>query len=220
MGGRRSFASLSAALMLALGATFPGHGADFFERDDIIHDPVPGRFSVCHGHGCRNLDTVALSGAEWKEISFIFQQVINDPAVERDRIRQAIGMLETRVGKITGTAGDKGGNWAGFGLDGQMDCIDESINTTTYLRMLAGQGLITQHTVEGRETRGWFIFGWPHTTAVIRERASGQLWVVDSWFLDNGEPPFILPLTVWKQGWQPPRPPASQRSPSVTGSGM
>ena len=90
-----------------------------------------------------------------------------------------------------------------------MDCIDESINTTLYLAMFQKFGLMRLHQVEDRATRGWFIGGWPHTTAVIgetavpRERGSDRLWAVDSWFLDNGQPPFILPLETWKAGWEP-----------------
>ena len=51
--------------------------------------------------------------------------------------------------------------------DLQMDCIDESTNSTTYLRILAGAGLLRWHRVEARVTRGFFIFGWPHTTRDI-----------------------------------------------------
>ncbi len=50
-----------------------------------------------------------------------------------------------------------------------MDCIDESINTTLYLTMFQKFGLLREHQVEDRATRGWFIGGWPHTTAVISE---------------------------------------------------
>jgi hypothetical protein len=63
--------------------------------------------------------------------------------------------------------------------------------------------LLRHHHVADRATRGWFIFGFPHTTAVIHEDARNAEWAVDSWFLDNGEPPFILPLDVWKKGWRP-----------------
>jgi hypothetical protein len=59
------------------------------------------------------------------------------------------------------------------------------------------------HRVDQRATRGWFILGWPHTTAVVSETGSDVQWAVDSWFLDNGEPPFILPLDVWRNGWEP-----------------
>ncbi len=63
-----------------------------------------------------------------------------------------------------------------------MNCIDESTNTTTYLRLFVQGGLMRWHTVEDRATRGWFLFGLPHTTAVMRERASKLRYAVDSWF--------------------------------------
>ena len=85
---------------------------------------------------------------------------------------------------MTGTSTDKGGNWAGWGLPGQMDCIDESTNTTIYLRMLQKDGLLRWHQAGDRATR-WTPFTWPHTTAVIEERDSLLRWAVDSWFLDN-----------------------------------
>lgn len=112
--------------------------------------------------------------------------------------------MEALIGPLTGTSNDRGRNFQGVGTDGQMDCIDESTNTTSYLTMLVQDGLVTRHSVQDRVTRGFFIFGWPHTTAVIRDNESGERFAVDSWFLDSGEPPFILPLQVWRDGWEPP----------------
>ena len=55
------------------------------------------------------------------------------------------------------------------------------------------------HTVEPVAHRGFLFFGgWPHYTALIRERQTGREWVVDSWFRDNGEYPDILDLKTWK----------------------
>jgi hypothetical protein len=68
--------------------------------------------------------------------------------------------------------------------------------------MLEKYGLLRWHRVADRATR-WSLFSWPHTTAVIEERADLRQWAVDSWFLDNGEPPFVLPLQVWRDGWKP-----------------
>jgi hypothetical protein len=86
-----------------------------------------------------------------------------------------------------------------------MDCVDESTNTTTYLRMMQLDGLLHWHKVEDRKTRGFLIFGgWPHTTAVISEKQGKKKWAVDSWFYDNGVPPAILPLKKWSDGWKPP----------------
>jgi len=177
--------------------------ADTFVRDDIVIEPTAEHFSVCHGHSCAELDQLALSAYEQRRIRRAFSRAPGAPPQEREAIAQAIARFEAIAGKRTGTWNDKGGDLKGLGQHGQMDCIDESINTTTYLRILEREKLLRWHTVEDRATRGWFIRGWPHTTAVIRDRASGELYAVDSWFEDNGKPPHIVPLDLWKDGWEP-----------------
>lgn len=188
--------------LLACLTSSAGH-ADVFVRDDIITDPKPGNFSVCYDHHCASLGNLALPPKEWRLVSRLFARQSANPAGERKQIAQAIARLEQITGRQTGASNDKGGDLKGLGQPGQMDCIDESINTTTYLRMLEAGGLMRWHAVEDRATRGWFLRGWPHTTAVIRDKRSGQMHAVDSWFLDNGKPPFIVPLEKWKEGWDP-----------------
>ncbi|GAB1412250.1 MAG: hypothetical protein LC123_00880 [Burkholderiales bacterium] len=181
--------------------------ADVFVRDDIVLDPTPDRMSICHGNGCVLLSQVSLASGQWHQLRDVFLPLTNSAEEEREKLRRAIALMEQFVGAMTGTWRDKGGTFNGG--EGQMDCIDESINTTLYLTMLQKFGLMRLHRVEDRATRGWFLAGWPHTTAVIseiamnRENGTYRLWAVDSWFLDNGEPPFILPLETWKAGWEP-----------------
>lgn len=163
--------------------------------------PEQPSFSVCYQYGCASIASVLLTPLEWKEIREIFSDA-RDAQMEREQIAQAIGAIEAVVGEKTGTASDRGGTGI-TSSPGQMDCIDESMNSTTYLTMLARDGLLLWHVIEERATRGWLIFGWPHTTAVIRERASGEKFAVDSWFFDNGTPPAIVPLQEWKRGWTP-----------------
>lgn len=177
--------------------------ADVFVRDDINADPEPTLLTVCHGNGCLNLDYVTLTPDQWKEVRQLFHPLPRSAVEERERLGRAVAQMEKIVGDVTGTSNDKGGTFNG-GV-GQMDCIDESTNTTLYLTMFQKYGLMRQHHIDDRATRGWFIGGWPHTTAVLREKRSNRLWAVDSWFLDNGEPPFILPLETWKSGWEPIR---------------
>ncbi len=177
---------------------------DSFTRTDIITDPVPAHFSVCSEHTCKKLSIVGLAPSQWQQIRAIFSPEAVDAVQERASIASAIALMETIVGELTGTSHDKGRNFQGVGTDGQMDCIDESTNTSLYLTMMVKDGLLKWHTVEDHATRGWFFFGWPHSTAVIRDTSSGELFAVDSWFEDNGEPPHILPLSVWRDGWNPP----------------
>lgn len=188
-----------------LGGAEPVH-ADAFVRGDIVTEPTPERFSVCHGGTCTIVSQVALDESQWSRIAAIFAAPARDAGEERERIATAIARLETVVGAITGTSDDRAENQLGKDWANQMDCIDESTNTTTYLRMLARAGLLRWHRVEDRVTRGWFLFGWPHTTAVVSEVASGARWTVDSWFFENGRPPVIVPLELWKTGWRPEKP--------------
>lgn len=193
-------------LLVAFGLALPARGwADNFGRHDIITDPSRQRFSVCYDYGCQSLAEVSLSEAQWDQVKAALQAAgtaADTAAEERERLRTAIALMEKFAGAATGTWRDKGGTFISV-MEGQMDCIDESINSTLYLTMFQKYGLLRHHRVTDRATRGWFIFGWPHTTAVIREIATNARWAVDSSFLDNGQPPYVLPLKVWKGGWKP-----------------
>jgi hypothetical protein len=194
--------------VLALCGAGAAH-AETFVRADIVTDPTPGRFSVCHGGTCTIVSQVALNEAQWVRITAVFSPASSDAQDERARIAEAIARFEIIVGAITDTSDDRAENQFGKSWTSQMDCIDESTNTTTYLTMLAQAGLLRWHRVEDRVTRGWFLFGWPHTTAVVSEVKTGARWVVDSWFFENGKPPVIVPLELWKTGWRPDKSPVS-----------
>lgn len=190
-------------LLLIVGWFISGAAAADTFPPGVIGEPTPDRFSICHDGGCRSVRVLALSSAEWRSVAAIFEPPSRGPAEERLRIAQAIALFERILGPKTGTEADLGGTFTGLGRGGQMDCIDESVNTTTFLSLLRQSGLIRWHSIEDRVTRGFFLFGWPHTTAVIRERTSGRRYVVDSWFEDNGNLPYIIPLEPWRRGWRP-----------------
>jgi hypothetical protein len=147
--------------------------------------------------------TRSLTRQEWQRVTAFLLPAAHSAAEERHAIARSIAMMESLVGSKTGTGLDKGGNLAGFGQPGQMDCIDESTNATTYLRMLETEGLLRFHTVVDRSTRFGLFVGMPHTTAVIRETGTRRRYAVDSWFFDNGQPPAIVELSEWKSGWRP-----------------
>src|SRR5262245_39785004 len=126
--------------------------ADVFVRDDIITDPAPGKFSVCHGGTCTVVSQVALDEGQWQRIAAVFATAAADAQEERARIAEAIARFETVVGVITDTSDDRPENQWGKAWWSQMDCIDESTNTTTYLRILAKAGFLRWHRVEDRVT--------------------------------------------------------------------
>lgn len=165
--------------------------------------PTPQSFLVCHDHGCTTRSPVSLSTEQWQQVRAVFQPRPADAEAERARIADAVGLLERLVAPQAGTGADVGGTFEGLGRAGQLDCEDEAANTTQYLIMMKDDGLLTYHQPIGRRWRGFFIHGWPHTTAVVSEAGSDRLWAVDSWFEDNGLPAHIVPLDLWQAGWTP-----------------
>lgn len=172
-----------------------------------IYQQVPAlnSFDVCMGGGCAEIKHVSLNYEEWKRITEIFfgAGISHDAKQERQLIATAIGELEKIVGAKTGTTTDRAGTFGNSNFPGQLDCNDEAINSTTYMRLMRNGGLIKQHEVEDMRTRNFFFSGWPHSTAVIHEIATGDRFAVDSWFYDNGFPATIVPFTVWKSGYIP-----------------
>lgn len=175
--------------------------------DDIqrIYRQTPqlNQLEICQGGGCANVLQAALDDADWHSVTMLFAEPVNHAAEERARISEAIGLLEQLVGYKTGTSEDKAGTFDNAAYKGQLDCNDEAINTTTYLRLLKQHGYMLLHEIEDMRTRNFFFTGWPHTTAVIHEIASGERFAVDSWFYDNGYPATIVPFTLWKANYYP-----------------
>lgn len=191
-------------LLMALAAFSPPGAADVFNREDVILDPRYERFSICYNGSCQELAVTGVNLLQWQQVKAVFSPPAPDPDAERRQIARAVALMEQFVGALTDTAHDLSRNDAGVAGENWMDCIDESTNTTSYLKLFAANRLLRWHTVEDRQTRGWFLFGYPHTSAVVRDTQSGQLYAVDSWFYGNGEPPAILPVEVWRSGWNPP----------------
>jgi hypothetical protein len=153
------------------------------------------------------VNSVTLTPEEWEQVADIFEPRPVTAEAERNCIANAIGLLEKIVGAKTGTATDRAGTFGNSSIPGQLDCNDESTNSTTYMKLMLRAGLIRFHEILDTKTRNFFYNGWPHTTAVIREKQADQAlnktYAVDSWFYDNGKPAVIIPLSVWQSGWKP-----------------
>ena len=117
------------------------------------------------------------------------------------------------IGRMLGWAGeqspisaDKGGNLADEAVYGKMDCIDHSTTTTRLLKLLDKQGLLRFHEVLEPVLRRRFLV-FDHFSAQIREKTVAQdgapVYVVDSWFFDNGRPAAVMPLAQWQAGDDP-----------------
>ena len=205
------------SLLLILGllvpvagiAIQPDHVRQHIEdlsRPDVIVSFTD--FKICFQYGCKQIQNVSLSREDWDSLIARWDSNNIDAASERILIAEYIAQLELIIGRITNTRFDVGGSFSRYFTlkeikSEQMDCIDESTNTLTYLRMLEGQNKLKWHSIEGLISRGGLLAGYPHTAVLIKDKKSGENFVVDSWFYDNGRPPVILAKKRWKLGWSP-----------------
>lgn len=166
-------------------------------------EPEPAAFELCFNHGCIDRAVIRLEEHQWAQVRARFMPSPASAAEERLRIAEAVALLEAMTGEQAGTSADIGGTFAGFLHDKQLDCIDESINTSTYLILLRQAGLLRWHVLANPASRGYFLLGWPHATAVVVETETAKAYAVDSWFHDNGHPPAVVPLYDWYRGWSP-----------------
>jgi hypothetical protein len=201
--------------LLALGgcADAPnGYLAQYAEAQ-----PTPGDFHVCHGYGCKVESRIALSDAEWQRVRAAFEPAATSSSGERRQIAAAIAILEAEVGARTGTSAHQRRE-PNAGDDTQLDCIDESVNTWTYLTMLDRDGLMRLHRVSGLAHGGSLIALTMRNTAVIEKKTTGVPYAVDPWLADAGEPPPIFPLSIWFASWPPHIPAGMGGAPEQSGN--
>ncbi len=167
--------------------------------------PIPSNISfgaipVCYDFGCASKSTVKLPFSEWQSVAGWFSPVAETPAEEREQIKKAVGWLEVVIGRHTPTHLDLEFDRT-HNIDkresGQLDCIDESVNTTTYMKLFEASGFFRHHVViEEAYRRSLFDQHW---AGQIREIATGTRYVVDSWFQPNGYLPVVQDSESWEQ---------------------
>jgi hypothetical protein len=162
--------------------------------------PDPANPVVCHGFGCAYRTPILLRNTDKAQIKKLFGPAAMKSADgERKALAAAMAWFEKRVAAEAGTTAAKARAGLGYaGNPSQFDCLDKTSNTVGVLAIVAEMGLLRHHTIDAPESRGFIIGGLPHTTAVVRERKSGQKWAVDGWTHNNGELPDVLPLEQWR----------------------
>jgi hypothetical protein len=199
---------LSAALLmvLALAGCADQLYADLpdYMQAKKLSDVSMKNFPHCQNYGCAVVKKVELNQKDWKQIERAFGPKAKSAEQEREKIAKTIGEFERVVGPITGTEHDREGTFLETG-DGQLDCVDESSNTTVYMLMLKDAGLIRFHDIDQPQVRYPLLSGrgWMHQTAVVTETKTGAQYAIDSWYEDNGVAAYVVPLIEWRNGWHP-----------------
>lgn len=201
--------ALVAGTWLLCGFTFrPGGPPELHFKEYNALPPRGNTVTVCHAHGCQEQETFTFSAADISDLGTIMDYVRagDTPAGERRAIGYAIAWMERRVGPATGTAHDR----ASLGFlngSGQLDCVDEATNATSYLMVLQHNGLLRHHFVIRPFSKASF-FKWPHFAAMMQERRSGKVYAVDSGVGPNGSNPAITLASDWyiKESYTAPEP--------------
>ena len=195
----------TAAVALLAGCTYPSLST--IEAHFMGWQVPPPRgltVHVCHAYGCQMKTKFRFNGDDVKQLAAILAKWRTNAATaeeERRGVAYSIGWMKERVGKVIGTVTDRAGDdFEGNGDPTQMDCVDESINTTSFLAVLSSSGLLMHHTVGvpfAKEDYRRGVAGWTHWTAVLIERPSGQRWAVDSWIFACCENPAVVKAEDW-----------------------
>jgi hypothetical protein len=167
---------------------------------------VPGlaradQLTICYNYGCYSKAPVDYSEQQLGSVRELLEAA-DDAAAEREAISRAIGRMYAIAGEQTPVWRDKGGDYADGGVDGRMDCIDHSTNTTEFLKLFQARGWLRFHEVLEPLMRARFIVA-VHWAARIRERGSQRAYVVDGWYFDNGHPAAVFAVEEWLAGKKP-----------------
>ncbi|MXQ11710.1 hypothetical protein GR328_09615 [Microvirga makkahensis] len=194
------FSATLAALALPSGASASQAALRWFASQGYV-GPEGTRIVACHGYGCSRRQVLTVDGAWLSRASAFLKAGRTSPEAERGALARVVSTYTTYLTTVIGGRPDIPGSPAQMsGVHGQMDCLDETANTTSLLLVLQERGLLTHHKVEQPESRGFFLDGrYPHFSAVIMEKTSGREWAVDPWRKAPGQRPEILPLVKWRQ---------------------
>lgn len=161
---------------------------------------TPQNFIVCHGYGCSHKTRTGFTEAEWQAVRDIFKKESKTAHDERLKIATAIAEMENFMGVVVGTKDDLPKAPILRESNTEQDCIDETVNTTKYLRFLEKENLLKFHTVGRPVYRGFMLDGtYPHNSATVVESETEQVFVIDSYIYKNGEKPDIRPAESWRK---------------------
>ncbi len=202
-------------------------GSNEFLRKLAHADATPTSFYVCYGYGCKYSARVSLRDEEWQSVRRLAEPPASDPAsdrrqvrreewqsvhgllnppsdesAERHRIQLALALLDELVGARIGTLVHQRREH-NPGDPSQYDCIDESINTWTYLTLLDHQGLLRYHQVGELAHAGTVLEFDFRNTATLVSKVDGARYAIDPTLVDVGQPPPIVPLQRWVASYPP-----------------
>jgi hypothetical protein len=221
----RAIKLLLPACLLALAACESGNNE--YLRQFAHSGSNPASFYVCYGYSCKYSARISLREEEWRSVRILFDSPPSNESVERRQLRVeewqsmhgrldppsdevlerrrvslAMARFDRLVAARIGTLVHQRREY-NSGDPSQYDCIDESINTWTYLSVLDHEGLLRYHGVGDLAHAGTVLDFDVRNTATLVEKASGRRYAIDPTLVDVGEAPPIVPLQSWLASYPP-----------------
>jgi hypothetical protein len=194
---RRISVAVVAALLVSGCSVIP---ASRFVETYGEPNPDPQHMRLCHGYACRFVTPVTLSAEEWRTIRATLDPPAADAAAERQQAGRAVAQLAVVAGRHAGLAVRQRRELINPSDPSQLDCVDETVNSTSYLMLLSRAGLLRWHSVGPPAHRGTMLTFDVANTPVLIETGSGRGFAVDTAFADPGLPPYIVPIETWLAG--------------------
>lgn len=204
---RGVLAGLLAALAISACAGNANHLNTHYLDLFATRAPTLASFTVCHGFGCAQRSQASLSLAEWRKVRAVFRPRARNAKAERQQVARAVALMERLVGPKTGTGVHQWTHrnkliYPNFGDPTQLDCVDESVNTWTYMTMMERGDLLRFHRVADLSNAGGLTDPFMRNTAVLKEKG-GSYYAIDASLVDYGQPPPVMPLATWMGSWPP-----------------
>ena len=120
---------------VAAGAT----AREWFSEQGYV-EPDGGRVIVCHGYGCTRRQAVNIDGTVIQRAATLLKSARSAEA-EREALSEIVREYTAQLARELGGAPDRPGSPLQMaGQYGQMDCLDETANTTSLLVELGHAG--------------------------------------------------------------------------------
>jgi hypothetical protein len=195
------FLWLPLAVAVSACAANDNHLQDFYLERFANPNPTLTDFSVCHGFYCAERSPATISDDQWRRIAAVFEPRAKNARQERHQIVRAVAMIETIVGPQTGTDAHQWTHRNMYVIPNggdltQLDCIDTSVNSWTYMTLMERNGFFAFHRVAP------LSYAPLRNTAVLEE-INGGFFAIDASLVDGGIPPPIIPLAAWLASWPP-----------------
>lgn len=154
--------------------------------------PRERRLTFCSAYGCRTQKGMTISADTLLGLRALYENKVRDGVSERAFFAEAIAVLEKATSEAAGVKDDRVSiDFSGAGDPGQLDCVDEATNSTSFLLILGTYGMVRFHRIRKPLWKGG-VLRWTHYMAIVVDTKTGVDYAIDSGVTKTGGKPLIV----------------------------